>query len=618
MLPEKNSAASAANIKIEETQATEQPSDTDITVTDKSSQDNLPDTQASEKKDAIDSPISIPASEPGEVEGTTSTAVESDTDDVPTNQDLIDTALQTIERALDKAPDDSVVVFEGPVIGSMATLRQLSMANYQNCRAKFKKANKAISVLAIDHEVEQFLQQTELPSTHHAFASALIQSQTFDGHAPVSHNGQLYAFDPISGMWKPITVDHLARRAAERFDGRKNCDRTNDYKNIAEHAITLTADPEFFDNAPVGLACPDGFISIQDGQVVTQLLTADHRQRVQIDFTPTEIPTPQFDEFLDETFQSDVPNEKDQQITLLQEVVGALMLGIAHRYQKAIIFYDPFGRAGKGTLERCIRELVPKEYVTAISPFNWGKEYYLASLAGSRLNVVGELTEQDSIPSAAFKTVTGGDLLTGRHPNHRTITFKNEAGHLFMSNHLINTRDHSEAFYTRWLIIEFPNSRLRSGLPIDPSLADNIIKSEMPGIAHWALQGAMRLLDRQAYSGSIAHDRLMAKWRHTANSLEEFIHEECELGDMSLYVKRSDLYSDYSDWCKENGRKPFAKGKVRELLEHNIGLGITHSTLNGYEVFRGVRMKEEPEQTRYNAPQANTGDSDTDVDDFDF
>ena len=91
-------------------------------------------------------------------------------------------------------------------------------------------------------------------------------------------------------------------------------------------------------------------------------------------------------------------------------------------------------------------------------------------MAGSRLKVVGELPDSKVIPAAAFKTVTGGDLLTERHPNHRPISFKNEAVHLFMSNHFINTTDHSEAFFTRWLLVEFPNSRTRLGLQQDACL----------------------------------------------------------------------------------------------------------------------------------------------------
>ena len=30
---------------------------------------------------------------------------------------------------------------------------------------------------------------------------------------------------------------------------------------------------------------------------------------------------------------------------------------------------------------------------------------------------------------------------------------------------------------------------------------------------------------------------------------------------------------------------------MKDLLEHNIGLGITWAILDGYEIFRGVKLK---------------------------
>ncbi|MBV5330822.1 MAG: hypothetical protein JZU65_24850, partial [Chlorobium sp.] len=342
------------------------------------------------------------------------------------------------------------------------------------------------------------------------------------------------------------------------------------------------------------LACPDGFYQIKDNKIEVEPLSPSHRQRVMINVTPQQQDTPMFDAFLHETFQSSVPGEEEQQLALLQEIVGAIILGIMVRYQKAVQFYDPYGRAGKGTLERMIMELVPSSFVSAVSPFKWDNESYLASLAGSRFNTVGELPDSKPIPAAPFKTVTGGDLLTGRHPTHRPFTFKNEAAHLFMSNHLIVTNDHSEAFFTRWLIVEFPNSRLRTGLPIDPGLAERIIKHELPGIAHWALDGAKRLMANGSFAKSIVHDRLMEKWRRNTSSLEEFIHEDCERGS-EFKIRRSDFYAAYKTWCKENGRLPFAKGKVKELLAHNIGLGVSHASLDGHEIFRGIKMKGTPD-----------------------
>jgi putative DNA primase/helicase len=82
----------------------------------------------------------------------------------------------------------------------------------------------------------------------------------------------------------------------------------------------------------------------------------------------------------------------------------------------------------------------------------------------------------------------------------------------------------------------------------------------------------------------------MAKWRRSTNSLEEFIHEECIL-DSNLHERRAEFYRKYNEWCGENGRRGFSKGRVIQHLENNIGLGIRHTALNGYEIFRGVGIK---------------------------
>ncbi len=493
---------------------------------------------------------------------------------------------------LTKAKKDCGAPLEASAVEALAHVKSVKPADYTRIRAKLKRT-KDVSVMAVDEAVDSLLADANTPAeTHHTYAKNVIQQLTVNEHQPIGYAGSLYVYSPEEGIWEDRPVDLLIRDVAENFDGLANCKRGNDYKAIAEHAISLANDNDFFEATPVGLACPDGFYRIDGDEITTEPLTAEHRQRAKIDFAPVEQDTPLFDGFMRETFQTADDGETQQQLGLLQEITGAVMLGIMHRYHKAVLFYDAFGRAGKGTVERIVRQLVPADFVTAVSPFVWSKEYYVASLAGTRLNVVGELPDHEALPAAAFKTVIGGDLLTGRHPNHRPITFKNEAAHLFMSNHLINTRDHSEAYYSRWLLLEFPNSRLRSGLPIDPDLADRIIEHELPGIAYWALIGAVRLVQKNKFSSSIAHDRLMAKWRMTANSLEEYIHERCELGDDNFRLRRSEFYKIYATWCKDSGRRPFAKGRVKELLEHNIKLGISHARIDGNELFLGIKHKE--------------------------
>lgn len=510
----------------------------------------------------------------------------------------VECTLIVIQRAIQLAEaGDCGAPFKPDVIHAFALIRQADNAEFQRLRGRIKSSCKGVSITALDKDIESYINQqnegeeaSEI-TTHHGYATRLLEDMTIDQWSPVGHHQSLYVVK--NNIWVRVEDSELERRVAESFDGGPNCDRRNDYVAIARHAISVASKSDFFSEAPIGIACPDGFFRVTNKEISKEPLSPDHRQRIILDYSPAVGPTPLFNQFLQETFKSDKPGEADEQIALVQELAGATLLGILYKYQFAVLFYDPYGRAGKGTLERILRRLVPKEFTSAVSPMFWDKEYFVASLAGKRLNVVGELPENECIPAAAFKTVTGGDLLTGRHPTHRPIFFQNEAAHLFMANNYIQTRDHSEAFYSRWRIVEFPNSRLASGLSLDPELADRIIKNEMPQIAAWALEGAQRLIKRGKFLTTSAHDRLMNRWRNDSNSVLAFIHECCDIGDHSYSVTRAKFYIDYVDWCVKAGQRSFSKKNVLDLVQKNLTLGVRLALLDGYEVFRGVRIKSE-------------------------
>ena len=495
-----------------------------------------------------------------------------------------------VSQLLPKTITDSAAVLEPEAVDALATIKQSNPAEYQRKRTELKRANSKVPLTDLDRAVKDRIAEVISAQTHHGYAKSLLANFTENGHKPIGHQSSLYSVNPNTELWERKSTELLIRMVAETHDGKDHCSRASDYRAIAEHSISLATDDRFFTDAPNGLACPGGFYQITNNVISLVPLIAEHRQRVMLDFTPVDMLTPQFNTFLHETFKSEYDGEEQQQIQLLQEIAGGTMLGILHKFQIATLFYEPYGRAGKGTIEKQLRRLVPPEFISAISPFKWHQDYHVATLAEKRLNVVGELPENEPIPSAAFKSVIGGDLVTGRHPTHRPITFTNEAAHLFMSNHLITTKDQSEAFFARWKIIVFPNSRLRLGLPLDKDLAQRIIDNELPGIAYWALEGAARLLRNGKLSESTAHDRLMAQWRRSTNTLEEFIHECCKLTVDGNY-RRSDFYVAYTEWCSDNGRKPFSKGRVKELLEHNLGMGIRLVEINGHETFRGVVKK---------------------------
>jgi P4 family phage/plasmid primase-like protien len=482
-------------------------------------------------------------------------------------------------------------------VTAMATLQRESPAQYTRFRQQLKDVNGKVPLAAVDSAVRQAQRELGTPATHHGYANDILAQLTVDGWPPVTHEGLLFVLDPITKIWVGRDLDFITKLVANSHDGSDNCKRMTDYKGVAQHAMTLASDDSFFEKAPLGVACPDGFIQIAGDTVTVEAIAPEHRQRVLMSDSPRVGPMPRFEGFLHETFASKEVGEEEQQVRLVKELAGAILLGIAPRYQKAFLFYDPFGRAGKGTLMDILRQLVPPQFRSAVSPFQWGQEYYLVRLAGKRLNIVGELTDDRPIPAADFKTILGGDTVTGRNPTQRPVDFKNSAAHIFMSNYMINTKDHGEAFFARWKCVEFPNSRLVTGQPLDPMLAERIVATEMPAIMAWALEGGRQVLRNNGYSPSTVHDRLMAAWRRSTNSVEEFIHEACERGE-GFRVRRASFYQAYKAWCSENGRRAFSKSRVLDLLKHNVPLRITHATLDGIELFRGVKVRDEFEAAR--------------------
>lgn len=484
--------------------------------------------------------------------------------------------------------------------GAMALLKELRESGIDSLTHDviFKAICRAtkLSRSAINKSYRETRSADNGLTTHNTYARRMAEEiEDESGTKPVGTEGRVFKFVPAERVWEGQEPTELTVDVAIKFDGLENCARRSDYLAIANQLLDNTSKGkrEFFEDAPIGMACGLRFYRVnEEGEIVREELTAAHRQRVRFPVAPAVGPTPLFDKFLDETFRD---NNGVGQRTLLQEIIGATMLGFFYKYEKAVLMYGP-GRSGKGTIMKIIEALIPRAGITAVSPAKWDNEYYVASLAGARLNCVGELEEDGVIEAAALKSVTGRDILTGRHPAGRPFTFTNKATQLFNGNYFPPTRDHSEAFYSRWVLMWFKNSRLESGEALDEDLASKIIATELPHIAAWAMQGAKRLLERGRLELPPEHTILMDMWRRRSNSVVEFVmdRDECRVGTSHNHVtRRAAFYDAYAAYCKVSGRKAVGKTKLYEQLASGQfkKIGVTMVTRDGYDCVRGVMVR---------------------------
>lgn len=393
---------------------------------------------------------------------------------------------------------------------------------------------------------------------HHEIAEEWITA--WGNPRPVADEGAVWTFDKRRGVWTRLDISDVAVRVAEGYHAMLLTESA--FRGVARHIHDMLAQPGYFTGGPLGIATPGGFIRFEAGDLLTEPLAPEHRQRSIVPADPEPGEPVQFLELLRRTFAGE---DCEAQIRLVQEIFGAAVLGTMAKHQKAALFKGP-GAAGKSTVLKVLEALFDKPVVAALSPFRWDNEYYAAALAGKRVNLVGELTSGNPIPGEIFKQVTGGDIVTGRHPTERPFTFKCTAAHIFNSNHFIATKEHTTAFYRRWLVVVFRNA-VRDADQIR-DLDRRIIHDELGRVLSWALEGGLRVERQNGFTKTASHLEAMAEWRRDTDSVAAFLHDKDHVRiDPKAWTPRATLYEAYRGWCRGDTRQPVSRSHFYQRAE---------------------------------------------------
>ncbi len=431
-------------------------------------------------------------------------------------------------------------------------------------------------------------------ATHHDIANAIAAALTIDGHGPVFAGGT-FLLPTTSGLWAPASQERLQVLAAERFGGHKLMRKHSDFRQVVDHLAAVVDRPEFFDDAPAGIVSPAGLHRLADGgHVETLPLDLVHRQTFAIEWEPdVQAECTLVDGVLSAAFEG---ADQAVQTSAFWECLGATLFGLLPRHQLVVLLLGR-ERSGKSLLQRLIERLFPRDAVCAVPPGRWNSEYHVATLALKRLNVVGELHDESALPAADFKNVTGGNLVTGRHPTHRPFSFRCMASHWFASNVLPVAMDRTDGFYRRWVVLSFANTVPAERA--DPNLFDRIVANEMPALLGQAFLGAERVAHTGRIQRSTVHEKVLQRWRLAANPLQQFLLDEewVELDPTAKEHSAPDVYQAYRRWSAACGfRNPFGRNHFLELLDATgASRGVSVKRVSTKNVVVGLRLLREAE-----------------------
>jgi putative DNA primase/helicase len=322
------------------------------------------------------------------------------------------------------------------------------------------------------------------------------------------------------------------------------------------------------------------------------------------EFTPEIIATTQLPITYNETadcpkikkFLSEILAEKD--IPIIQELFGYCLLK-DYPIQKAVMFLGN-GSNGKSTLLALFKSFLGNRNVASISLQAFDNNRFAsASLYGKLANIHADIPKQPLSQTGQFKMLTGGDLISAEKKFKEIFNFVNYAKLIFSANELPKTYDESNAFFRRWIIINFPN--VFEGDKADKHLIKKLTtEEELSGLFNYAVQGLKRLLESGEFSNTLTTDEIRDKYERMSSPLHAFV-KDCIDVNPEEWVSKDDLYSAFIQYCEENNLPKMAKNIVgRELPkfvamirdERRTVAGKRKTGWRGIKIVKGVKKEE--------------------------
>lgn len=335
------------------------------------------------------------------------------------------------------------------------------------------------------------------------------------------------------------------------------------------------------------------FLNLENGMLdlkTYKLLDHDRKYfstvRIPISYDP-KAKCPGFLRFLMQVFNGD-----RQLVHIVAQMFGYCMTTEV-KAQKAFILYGR-GANGKSVLAKILELLVGKQNTCSLTLADLDKSFTRSEIV-DKLLLLSTENEMGfkGLNTEQFKSIVAGDSIRAERKHQQGFTFEPFCKLVMGLNNLPYTRDNSEGFRRRLLILPFMQTF--SGPNADVNLIDKLVL-ELPGIFNFALGGLKRLRKRKfQFTVSSAAETVLKGYIQKLNPISEFVEEHIEAGDSQDRILNKALSDCFRAWCEENGKATKKSNteiadEVRSTLQ-NLKIPYSIGKTNKGRYTSGVRLK---------------------------
>lgn len=293
--------------------------------------------------------------------------------------------------------------------------------------------------------------------------------------------------------------------------------------------------------------------------------------------------------------------ENPELMLLLQQWAGYCVMKHTHNYQKFMLIYGPSG-TGKSVYCDVLTAMLGQHNVSNVSLEEFADKHMLSQTYNKLLNHTDE--GQNYIEKEVeniLKKYTGGSQLTFKRMYESPFEAYPTAKIMISTNDRPEFKDTSDGVWRRLLIAPFTN--VVSAAKRNYSLADQIKKTELPGVLKWALEGARHVKEHGFIEPKISVE-MLEEYRKTSVPEITFLQDNYCEGELLWGQKPvicGELRVKYEEFCKEEGIKAKSTRRIGETMNRLFPrVKRARARVDGGLVYIYLGLTERTENTDHN------------------
>jgi phage/plasmid-associated DNA primase len=296
---------------------------------------------------------------------------------------------------------------------------------------------------------------------------------------------------------------------------------------------------------------------------------------------------------------------------LLFEILGFILY--PRPYKKAILLTDAEnvigrGDTGKSTYIRYLQSILGPENYSTVAAQEFTRRNQdkgkVSTIYRKLANFYSDLPEEAFDNVGEFKVITGEDAIPIRMLYKQAFVWRNPyVKHIYSANRPPVVRDTDDAFWNRWLVVEFVGSFREKIRGFEKTLHDEIPKAIAIGIAAF-----YKVLKRGSFSYENTPEDAKIKWLSRSDSVFSFMMWARSSGaiveDPMGRIPVESLHPYYVRYCEVRGLNAVEQREFTGWLKkhgYNVRKPKNVSTIYGYrlkaEVLEQLLRREEGEES---------------------